>query len=81
MYLHLIWNIHKNVLEYLKDNKFIKMEIKVIKMWKLIKYESDKFKYFHGLRNILTFLLSYFAVGGGGGGGGGGDHGWHGGSG
>ena len=28
-------------MEYLKDNKFIKMEIKAIKMWKLIKYESD----------------------------------------
>ena len=43
-------------MEYLKDNKFIKMEIKVIKMWKLIKYESDKFKYFHGLRHILNFF-------------------------
>ena len=53
-------------MEFLKDNKFIKMEIKVIKMWKLIKYESDKFKYFHGLRNILTLRLSYFAVGRGG---------------
>lgn len=28
-------------MEYLKDNKFIKMEIKVIKMCRLIKYESD----------------------------------------
>ena len=26
-------------MEFLKDNKFIKMEIKAIKMWKLIKYE------------------------------------------
>ena len=41
-------------MEFLKDNKFIKMEIKAIKMWKLIKYESHNQKHSPGLRNIQS---------------------------
>ena len=41
-------------MEFLKDNKFIKMEIKAIKMWKLIKYESNNFKHFLKVKKTFS---------------------------